>query len=151
MLKMTEATISITPDGVQAETALEKQRREKIAKQERELAELEQKIPKPAGYHLLIALPNIEETFGDSEILKSNQTVRDEHILSIIGCVIDMGEQAYADKDRFPTGPWCKQGDYVMFRANTGTRFKIGKQEYRLMNDDSIQAVVPDPSGITRA
>jgi co-chaperonin GroES (HSP10) len=148
---MTEAMISITPDGVQAETALEKQRREKIAEQERELAELEQKIPKPAGYHVLIALPNVEETFGQSEILKSNQTLRDEYILSIIGLVIDMGDQAYMDKERFPTGPWCKQGDYVMFRANTGTRFKIGSQEYRLMNDDSIQAVVPDPSGITRA
>jgi co-chaperonin GroES (HSP10) len=150
-MTMTEATISITPDGVQAETALEKQRREKIAEQERELAELEQKIPKPAGYHVLIALPNVEETFGHSEILKSNQTLRDEYILSIIGLVIDMGDQAYMDKERFPTGPWCKQGDYVMFRANTGTRFKIGSQEYRLMNDDSIQAVVPDPSGITRA
>jgi len=148
---MTEATISITPDGVQAETALEKQRREKIAEQERELAELEQKIPKPAGYHVLIALPNVEETFGHSEILKSNQTLRDEYILSIIGLVVDMGDQAYMDKERFTTGPWCKQGDYVMFRANTGTRFKIGSQEYRLMNDDSIQAVVPDPSGITRA
>jgi len=148
---MTEAMISITPDGVQAETALEKQRREKMAEQERELAELEQKIPKPAGYHVLIALPNVEETFGQSEILKSNQTLRDEYILSIIGLVIDMGDQAYMDKERFPTGPWCKQGDYVMFRANTGTRFKIGSQEYRLMNDDSIQAVVPDPSGITRA
>jgi co-chaperonin GroES (HSP10) len=150
-MTMTEAMISITPDGVQAETALEKQRREKMAEQERELAELEQKIPKPAGYHVLIALPNVEETFGQSEILKSNQTLRDEYILSIIGLVIDMGDQAYMDKERFPTGPWCKQGDYVMFRANTGTRFKIGSQEYRLMNDDSIQAVVPDPSGITRA
>ena len=62
-----------------------------------------------------------------------------------------MGDQAYADKDRFPTGPWCKQGDYVMFRANTGTRFKVGNQEYRLMNDDSIEAVVDDPSVIARA
>ena len=142
---MTEATVIV------AETALEKQRREKIEREERELEAMEKQIPKPAGYHILIALPNVDETFGDSGIIKSNQTVRDEYVLSIIGCVIDMGDQAYADKDRFPTGPWCKQGDYVMFRANTGTRFKVGRQEYRLMNDDSIQAIVPDPSGITRA
>lgn len=71
--------------------------------------------------------------------------------MSIIGLVVDMGDQAYVDKDRFPTGAWCKQGDYVMFRANSGTRFRIGGTEYRLMNDDSIEAVVPDPSGITRA
>ena len=62
-----------------------------------------------------------------------------------------MGEQAYQDKDRFPFGPWCKQGDYVMFRAHTGTRFRVGKQEYRLMNDDSIEAVVADPRAISRA
>jgi len=65
--------------------------------------------------------------------------------------VLDMGDQAYSDADRFPTGPWCKQGDYVMFRANSGTRFKVGKQEYRLINDDTVEAVVQDPSKITRA
>jgi co-chaperonin GroES (HSP10) len=61
-----------------------------------------------------------------------------------------MGDQAYIDKDRFPTGPWCKVGDYVMFRMNTGTRFKVGGTEYRLMNDDSIEAVVNDPRGVKR-
>jgi co-chaperonin GroES (HSP10) len=102
------------------------------------------------GYRLLIALPNVEETFG-GEIVKATKTLRDDYVLSIIGIVLDMGDQAYADESRFPTGPWCKQGDYVLFRANTGTRFKIGNQEYRLMNDDSIEAVVNDPSKITRA
>ena len=71
--------------------------------------------------------------------------------MSIIGLVVDMGEQAYNDPERFPTGPWCKQGDYVMFRANSGTRFKVNGLEYRLMNDDSIEAVVADPSGVSRA
>jgi co-chaperonin GroES (HSP10) len=77
--------------------------------------------------------------------------MREEYILSMIGLVVDMGDQAYKDKERFPEGPWCKQGDYVMFRANTGTRFKVGKEEYRLMNDDSIEAVIDDPSKLTRA
>ena len=71
--------------------------------------------------------------------------------MSIMGLVMDMGEQAYADKERFPTGAWCKQGDYVMFRANTGTRFMVNGLEYRLMNDDSIEAVIADPVGIKRA
>jgi len=65
--------------------------------------------------------------------------------------VLDMGAEAYGDKERFPSGPWCKQGDYVMFRANTGTRFTVDGQEYRLMNDDSIEAVVTDPRGVQRA
>ena len=68
-----------------------------------------------------------------------------------MGAVIDMGSEAYSDKDRFPNGPWCKVGDFVMFRPNTGTRFKVNGAEYRLMNDDSVQAVVADPRGVVRA
>ena len=131
-------------------TALEMKRKEKIEHQEEAQEKLDGLIPKPVGYRLLIALPNVEETFG-GDIIKATKTLRDEYILSIIGLVLDMGEQAYADKDRFPSGPWCKRGDYVLFRANTGTRFKVGNQEYRLMNDDSIEAIVDDPSVITRA
>ena len=71
--------------------------------------------------------------------------------MSIMGAVIDMGESAYSDEERFPSGPWCKVGDYVMFRMNTGTRFKVNGKEFRLMNDDSIEAVVPDPRGICKA
>ncbi len=112
--------------------------------------QLETMIPLPVGYRVLVALPQVEETFDGTELLKSSQTRTEEHVMSIIGLVVDMGKQAYADKERFPTGAWCKQGDYVMFRANSGTRFRVGGTEYRLMNDDSIEAVVPDPTGISR-
>jgi len=132
-------------------TALEQKRRDKIATEAKEQAALEAKIPKPVGYRLLIALPNVEETFAGSGIVKAGKTLHEEYVLSTVGLVLDMGEQAYTDKYRFPTGAWCKRGDYVMFRANTGTRFKLGGQEYRIMNDDSIEAVVDDPRAITRA
>jgi len=112
---------------------------------------LEDMLPLPVGYRVLVALPQVKETFEDSGLVKSKQLQHEEHVMSIIGLVVDLGGQAYADKDRFPTGAWCKQGDYVMFRANSGTRFKVGGTEYRLMNDDSIEAVVPDPAGVTRA
>ena len=112
--------------------------------------QLEDMLPLPAGYRVLIALPQVKETFDTTDLLKASQTRHEEHIMSIIGMVVDMGSQAYADKDRFPAGAWCKQGDYVMFRANSGTRFRIGGTEYRLMNDDSIEAVVPDPTAILR-
>ena len=134
-----------------AMTQLEKKRKVKIKEAEVAQAALEASIPKPTGYHILIALPNVEETFGESVLVKAEKTVREEYILSTIGLVLDMGDQAYNDKDRFSAGPWCKPGDYVMFRANTGTRFKIGAQEYRLMNDDSVQAIVPNPRAISRA
>ena len=154
---MTE-TITVSGVGAAAEvntaptmTALEAKRKQKIADEIKTQEELEASIPKPVGYRVLIALPNVEETFGDSGLVKASSTVREEYILSTVGVVLDMGEQAYSDADRFPTGPWCKVGDYVMFRANTGTRFKVGKQEYRLMNDDSIEAVVDDPRAVSRA
>ena len=113
--------------------------------------DIENQLPTPVGYRVLVALPQVEETFGDSGLVKSATTINQEHVMSIIGLVLDMGSEAYSDADRFPSGPWCKQGDYVMFRANTGTRFKVNGVEYRLMNDDSIEAVVADPRGITRA
>ena len=112
--------------------------------------EMEQQIPKPVGYRVLIALPTIEETY-DSGIVKADRTLNEERILSTMGIVLDMGGEAYSDKERFPIGPWCKVGDFVMFRPNSGTRFKVNGQELRLLNDDSIEAVVPDPKGITRA
>jgi len=132
-------------------TALEIKRDEKIKKATQTEEELEAQLPKPVGYRVLVALPNVDETYGESGLVKSTQTVRDEYVLSTVGAVIEMGGQAYSDKERFPNGPWCKVGDYVMFRANTGTRFKVGRQEYRLMNDDSIEAVVADPRAVTRA
>ena len=113
--------------------------------------EFEAQLPTPVGYRVLVAMPKVEEAFEGSELLKSVTTEHQEQVMSIIGLVVDIGDQAYSDVDRFPTGPWCKQGDYVMFRANTGTRFTIEGLEYRLMNDDSIEAVVADPRGIQRA
>jgi len=113
--------------------------------------EIDAQLPKPVGYRVLVALPQQQDTYEGSNILKTDTAKRLDHIMSIMGLVMDMGEQAYADKERFPTGAWCKQGDYVMFRANTGTRFMVNGLEYRLMNDDSIEAVIADPVGIKRA
>ena len=113
--------------------------------------ELEVQLPKPVGYRVLVAMPEVEKTFDGTNVLKTDAVMHNEHIMSIIGMVLDMGDQAYNDKDRCPNGPWRKTGDYVMFRANTGTRFKVAGVEYRLMNDDSIEAVVADPRGVSRA
>jgi len=112
--------------------------------------ELEAQLPKPVGYKILIALPKVEETY-ESGLLKAERTIHQEHIMSMVGLVLDMGAQAYQDPERYPTGPWCQVGDYVLFRANSGTRFRVNGVEYRFLNDDSIDGVVADPRGITRA
>ena len=113
--------------------------------------ELEQQLPRPVGYRVLIALPEIEKTYGNTSVLKTDKEIHHDYIMSIMGLVVDMGDGAYKDKERFPDGAWCKEGDFVMFRANSGTRFKVAGKEYRLLNDDSIEAVISDPKAIMRA
>lgn len=113
-------------------------------------ADIEAQMPRPAGYRILIALPAVEKTFS-SGLIKADKTLYEETVLAGVGVVLDMGNQAYKDATRFPDGPWCKVGDYVLFRPNTGTRIKVNGVEYRLINDDSVEGVVNDPRGITRA
>ncbi len=108
------------------------------------------KLPKPTGYKILIALPKPEET-TEGGILKATQTLQDEEIGSIIGMVLEIGPDCYQDKARFPNGPYCKEGDFVMMRSYSGTRFKLEGEEFRLINDDSVEAVVEDPRGIVKA
>ena len=111
--------------------------------------DLEKKLPKPSGYRLLIGLPRQDET-TEGGIIKAQQTLEREEVGSICGLVLEMGLDAYADKKRFPNGPYCEVGDWIIMRAYSGTRFKIDGQEYRLINDDSVEGVVADPRGITK-
>lgn len=131
--------------GSSAAIELQARRDKAVAEAVMEQKKLDELIPVPCGWSILVVLPEVDEAF-ESGLLKSKETQRVEAIMSSIGLVIDMGPQAYNDPDKFTTGPWCKVGDYVMFRPHSGTRFKMGKREYRLLNDDSIEAIVPDPS-----
>ena len=108
-------------------------------------------LPDPATYHLLCVLPEIEEEFGDSGLVKSGQTMHYEELLSPVLFVVKIGPDAYKDEKRFPSGPSCKVGDFILVRPNTGTRIKIHGKEFRIINDDSVEAVVQDPRGISRA
>jgi co-chaperonin GroES (HSP10) len=107
-------------------------------------------LPKPQGYKILVTLPPVEEEIGDTGLIKSAQSMHYEQLLTNVLFVVELGDMCYSDKERFPNGPWCKKGDFVMCRANTGTRFKIHGTEFRLINDDSVEAVVQDPRGIER-
>lgn len=106
-------------------------------------------LPTPTGYKLLIALPRPDEA-TEGGILKAKETVQMEEVGSIVGFVISMGPDAYVSDTKFPNGPYCKQGDFVLMRAYSGTRFKIHGEEFRLINDDSVEAVVDDPRGISK-
>jgi co-chaperonin GroES (HSP10) len=107
-------------------------------------------LPEPTGYHILVALPEVEDKF-DSGLLKSDVTKHEEQVLATVFFVIKLGSDCYKDDKRFPNGPWCKEGDFILARPNTGTRLKIHGREFRLINDDCVEAVVQDPRGISRA
>ena len=107
------------------------------------------KLPEPQGYKLLIAIPKLEEKTSGGVIIPDKLKGM-EQTASIIGLVIAMGKAAYKDSDKFPDGPYCKEGDFVIFRSYSGTRFKLRGEEFRLINDDTVEAVVDDPREYTR-
>jgi co-chaperonin GroES (HSP10) len=112
-------------------------------------AEKAKQLPDPSGYRILCAIPEVEEAF-ESGILKSDETRRHDELLTTVLFVVALGPDCYKDKDRFSSGPWCKEGDFILVRPNAGTRVVIHGREFRIINDDSVEAVVQDPRGITR-
>lgn len=107
-------------------------------------------LPQPKGYRLLCMVPKIEDEYQGG-LLKADETKRVEEQTTVVLFVARMGDLAYKDEARFPTGAWCKEGDFVLCAPYTGTRVVIHGQEFRLINDDSVQAVVDDPRGYRRA
>jgi co-chaperonin GroES (HSP10) len=119
----------------------------KATKEQAEKAKL---LPEPRGYRILCAIPQVEEEY-EGGIIKAEDTKKTEEQTTVVLFVVKMGDLCYADKDRFPTGPWCKEGDFVLTRPYSGTRVVIHGREFRLINDDTVEAVVEDPRGIRRA
>lgn len=111
---------------------------------------IQRKIPQPTGYRLLISIPEMEDKTKGG-IYMPEKLKEMEQTASIIGFVVKAGPDCYADTSRFPDGPWCKEGDFVIFRSYSGTRFRIDGKEFRIINDDTVEAVVDDPRGYTRA
>jgi len=107
-------------------------------------------LPKPSGYRILCAIPEAEKEHDGSGLLKADITLQNEEALTTVLFVVELGEDCYKDPSRFPNGPWCKKGDFVLVRPNAGTRLVIHDREFRIVNDDSIEAVVEDPRGIKR-
>lgn len=106
-------------------------------------------LPQPSGYRILCAIPEAEEEF-ESGIIKSDETMRNEELLTTVLFVVDMGPDCYTDKTKFPSGPWCKKGDFILVRPNAGTRLLIHGREFRVIYDDNVEGTVEDPRGIKR-
>lgn len=135
---MSELLIGTNPDNPEEATTLPETAEQK-AKQ----------LPDPSGYRILCAIPEIENKF-DSGIVKADITLQHEELLTTVLFVVKLGPDCYKDEKRFPSGPWCKEGDFVLVRPHAGTRLKIHGREFRIINDDSVEGVVEDPRGISR-
>lgn len=136
---MTELLISTDINNIDEATVLP-DTTEKKAKQ----------LPDPSGYRILCAVPEVE-TKTTGGILKADTTIHHEVLLTTVLMALKLGPDCYADTTRFPSGPWCKEGDFILVRPHAGTRVKIHGKEFRIINDDSVEAVVEDPRGLTRA
>jgi co-chaperonin GroES (HSP10) len=136
---MSELLIGTNPDSPEAATVLPETPEEKV-----------RQLPDPSGYRILCAIPEIEGKF-DSGLVKADITLQHEELLTTVLFVIKLGPDCYKDATRFPSGPWCKQGDFILVRPHAGTRVKIHGREFRIINDDSVEGVVQDPRGISRA
>ena len=106
-------------------------------------------LPQPTGYKILCAIPDIEEEY-ESGLVKAETTIRHEELLTTVLFVVALGPDCYKDKAKFPTGPWCKVGDFVLTRPHAGSRLVIHGKEFRMINDDSVEGTVQDPRGIKR-
>jgi co-chaperonin GroES (HSP10) len=121
-----------------------------------EISELDKDIAqwiRPTGYRLLVRIPPLSEEMKMHEnLLMPDERRRLEEVAQQICKVLAMGPDAYTSQAKFPTGPWCEVGDDVMIRSYAGTRVVIKGAEYRLINDDTVQAVIKgDPTEIERA
>ena len=130
---MSETNIAPNSDNVVPQTAYEKA----------------SQLPRPSGYRILCAIPEVEKEY-ESGLLKADQTLHHEEVLTTVLFVVKKGPDCYKDTARFPTGDWCQEGDFVLVRPNAGTRLVIHGKEFRIINDDSVEGVVDDPRGIKR-
>jgi len=107
-------------------------------------------LPKPTGWRILV-LPYKAKEKTKGGIILSDKTVTESQIATNCGLVMEMGPDAYNDKDKFPNGPWCKKKDWVLFARYAGSRIYIDGGEIRILNDDEILGTIEDPEDILHA
>ena len=110
-------------------------------------------LPVPTGYKILCIVPPVDAKIAgtDLDLIRDTASMRQEEHATTVLFVMRLGPDAYKDTTKFPSGPWCKEGDFVLVRTYTGTRMKIFGKEFRVIYDDQVECVVQDPRGITRA
>ena len=143
--------LNLEPGSFALPEAIQEAIQDPIQSVEATAEEKARQLPDPTGWKILCAVPDVVETFENSSIVKAGQFMKQEEHATTVLFVVKIGPDAYKDQAKFPSGPWCKEGDFVLVRTYSGTRLKIYGKEFRVINDDMIESTIQDPRGITRA
>ena len=119
----------------------------KRTKSQKEITNEKEKLPQPTGWRILVLPFKMNEKTKGGVIINES-TLERQQVASQCGNVLAMGSECYRDKERYPTGPWCKIGDWVVFARYAGSRINIEGGEVRLLNEDEILATVKDPEDL---
>jgi len=119
----------------------------KKSEPKKEVTNQKEKLPQPTGWRILVLPFKMNETTKGGVIMNES-TLERQQVASQCGNVLAMGSECYRDKERYPTGPWCKVGDWVVFARYAGSRINIEGGEVRLLNEDEILATVKDPEDL---
>tara|TARA_R100000654_G_scaffold4666_1_gene13686 strand:+ start:969 stop:1418 length:450 start_codon:yes stop_codon:yes gene_type:complete len=146
---MTEAKVNLddVAEGVANLADAYKDVTDKVLDPETIGGSLLDRMPDPTGWRLLI-LPYRGKGKTDGGIYLPDNVVNEQTVSTQVGYVLKVGTLAYKDAEKFPTGPWCEQGNWVMFARYAGSRFKIDGGEVRILNDDEILARIQEPEDI---
>jgi chaperonin GroES len=107
-------------------------------------------LPEPTGYRMLVAPLKVDEKTEGGIYLPEERQAK-EAVASVVACVLKQGTDCYTDLKKFPGGPWCKEGDWVILPSYAGTHILVQGMSFRIINDDTVHAVIDDPRGVTRA
>ena len=104
-------------------------------------------LPTPSGWRLLV-LPFTPKEKTSGGLIIAQESLDRLRIATNCGYVLKIGPLAYFDKEKYPTGPWCKKGDWVIFARYAGSRLPIEGGEVRILNDDEVLGTIPDPESV---
>ena len=114
---------------------------------ETNVGSIKNELPVPTGWRLLV-LPFTPKEKTKGGIIIAQESLDKARIATNCGYVVKMGPMAYGDKEKFPTGPWCKEKDWVIFARYAGSRLPIEGGEVRLLNDDEVLGTIKDPESV---
>jgi|TARA_R100001460_G_scaffold108240_1_gene158781 co-chaperonin GroES (HSP10) len=106
-----------------------------------------ERVPQAIGWRMVV-LPykGVEKTKGG--LLLTDKAIEEQQLTTNVGLILSMGSDAYADKNKFPNGPWCEKGDWIVFARYAGSRVRIEGGEVRILNDDEVLAKLKDPKDV---